>query len=292
MITRFAPSPTGYLHLGHLVNALYVWGLRNALGGAVILRLEDHDRIRSRPKYEQALLQDLERLNLIPDQGLSGTGGPGSGPCRQQDRESIYLSALDQLQAKQLVYTCDCSRKQILARTGPQQGELRYDGHCRGRGLEPGPGTGLRLRLPDGSQHFEDGLQGPAVQNPQQQCGDLLIRDRDGNWTYQFAVVADDLDQEINLVVRGMDLHLSTGRQLALATCLGKSHPAIWVHHPLLVDAQGRKLSKRDFAADIHSELNQGVAPERLLAEAARRGGFDWPYRELHARDSGLLFAQ
>lgn len=135
MVTRFAPSPTGYLHLGHVVNAIYVWGVARAAGGRVLLRIEDHDRIRSRPEYERAILEDLEWLGFVPDQGLHPL-------MRESDRPQVYEAALERLRATRHVYACDCSRTHIA-------GE-KYDGHCHDRRLKEGRGRGLRVRIDAG----------------------------------------------------------------------------------------------------------------------------------------------
>jgi hypothetical protein len=172
-VTRFAPSPTGYLHLGHIVNAIYTWGVARALGGRVLLRLEDHDRIRSRPEYEAAILEDLDWLGFVPDEGRHPL-------MRQSDTPAIYRDALDTLKRTAHVYACDCSRTDI--------GGERYAGRCRTRGLSEGPGRGVRVHMKEKTVHAHDLLTGPLEQTPAEQCGDLLIRDRDGNWTYQFAV--------------------------------------------------------------------------------------------------------
>ena len=208
MVTRFAPSPTGYLHLGHVVNAIYVWRMAREAGGRVVLRMEDHDRIRCRPRYEVAILEDLAWLEFVPDEGLRPL-------VRQSDRAQLYEEALARLRATHDVYACDCSRKQIA-------GE-RYDGHCRHRGLREGAGRGLRVRIEPGCERFEDLMLGTIEEDPSEQCGDLLVRDRDGQWTYQFAVTVDDMLQEVTHVIRGADLVSSTARQLRLAQAWSKS---------------------------------------------------------------------
>lgn len=269
IITRFAPSPTGYLHLGHLVNALYVWGIARALGGAVILRLEDHDHGRCRPEYEAAILEDLEWLGLAPDRGEIAAFRAGATPYRQSGNAAAYESVLADLAARGLVYTCTCSRKQVLARTGKGGGELRYDGHCRDRGYHPEVTGGTRLRLDDAAVSFEDACLGPLEQCPAAQCGDLLLRDRHGNWTYQFAVTVDDWKQGVNLVIRGEDLVDSTARQWHLAEILGREDQPVFLHHPLIADPDGKKLSKRDFAKGLRDYRAEGRTPESVLGEAA-----------------------
>ena len=150
-LTRFAPAPTGYLHLGHVVNALHVWGLARARGGRALLRVEDHDRQRCRPDYEAALLDDLDWLGLAPD--VFPTADFRAGRCdgRQSDRHAHYARAVETLAARGLVYGCACTRREIEAATAgePDAGELRYPGTCRHRGLPLADGVGWRLVLPD-----------------------------------------------------------------------------------------------------------------------------------------------
>jgi len=239
-VTRFAPSPTGYLHLGHVVNAIYVWGMARAARGRVILRIEDHDRKRCRAAYETALLEDLDWLGFAADEGRHPL-------VRQSDRSAVYDEALAILDRDGRVYACDCSRRRI--------GGAAYDGRCRDRALPRSAGTGLRVRL-DGEP-----------------SGDLLIRDRDGQWTYQFAATVDDLRQGITLVIRGQDLADSTSRQVALARLLGRSEPPIFVHHPLILDASGRKLSKSAGDTGIRELRAAGLTPEDVVGTAAAAVG-------------------
>lgn len=268
--TRYAPSPTGYLHLGHVVNALYVWGMARALDGQVVLRLENHDRSRCKPAYEAALLEDLELLGFEPDLGAIGAFREGASDYRQSDCGAHYAHALEVLRVQGLAYACDCSRKRILARHAqPEAEELHYDGFCRERGLPLDAGHTIRFRMVQGEVHFRDLLLEELTQDPADQVGDFAIRDNHGNWTYQFAVVVDDMRHGVNLVVRGMDILSSTGRQIRLMRALGHEGQPQYLHHGLLVDATGRKLSKRDFAADIHHRLLGGEPPEAILGEAA-----------------------
>ena len=216
-LTRFAPSPTGYLHLGHVANAIWVWGLARALGGRVLLRIEDHDRGRCRPEYERAMLDDLEWLGLEPDLGTPGELA-GPSPYRQSDAGDLYQAALERLARAGLVFGCDCTRKGIASTEGDVfNEETRYPGRCRARTLTPGPGIGARLMIEAEVERFVDARLGPQAQDPAAQCGDLLLRDRLGQWTYQFAVTVDDRRHGVDLVVRGVDLLPSTGRQIRLA---------------------------------------------------------------------------
>jgi len=274
LVTRFAPSPTGYLHLGHLVNAIYVWGIAKGMQGQVILRLEDHDQTRFRPEYEVAILEDLDRLGLFPDLGSFTEFRTGRSSFRQHDCETFYREALGILQEKGLVYGCDCSRKSLRSRLGEQaSGELAYDGYCRDRGLPLDDSVACRVVLPPGETVFHDLLQGRQSQHPALETGDMTIRDRNGCWTYQFAVVVDDLRHGVNCVIRGLDIMSSTGRQIKLAEALGFSMDMIYIHHGLLMGPNGVKLSKKHFDRDIHARLLAGESPSVLLGEAAHLAG-------------------
>ena len=263
--TRFAPSPTGYLHLGHVSNAVWTWGIARSSGGTVLLRIEDHDRGRCRPEYERAIREDLEWLGLHPDR-----------ESRQSDDTESYREALDRLQGAARVYGCRCSRADIARRTGspPADGEeLPYPGTCRGLGIPPGEGHGIRVMLGDETIRFDDIQLGHQQQTPARQCGDLLLRDGTGNWTYQLCVTVDDARQGITLVIRGEDLLGSTGRQILLGKMLGRDQPAAFLHHPLIMNHQGVKLSKRDRATGIRELRAAGRSPGSVLGEAAWRTG-------------------
>ncbi len=285
--TRFAPAPTGRLHLGHAVNAVYVWGLARAFDGRVLLRVEDHDRVRCRPEFERALLDDLEWLGLEPDPD------PASGArfVRQSDRDPLYRAALDRLAAAGRVYVCACTRREIVGRSPvPAGGELFYPGTCRERGLPEDAAPMRRVRLADAEVGFDDLRLGARRQRPAAQCGDLLARDRDGNWTYQFAVSVDDLAQGIDLVVRGEDLLESTGRQILLGADLGRPSPARFLHHPLLMKGDGVKLSKSNRDTGLADLRAAGWSPARCLGEAAFRAGLLATPRELPAAELAGLF--
>jgi len=274
-VTRFAPSPSGLLHLGHVVNAIYVWGVARALGGRVLLRVEDHDRIRSRPEYEHALLDDLDWLGFVPDEGRS--------PVRRQlDEPSVYEAALRALRETHHVYACDCSRKEI--------GGECYEGRCRDRQLADAPGRGLRVELGRAQECFVDALLGPQEQIPARQCGDLLIRDRDGHWTYQFAVTVDDARDGITLVIRGADLMSSTGRQIALARMLGRLNPPVFLHHPLLHDATGEKLSKSSGDTSLRQWRAAGKSAPEIIGRAAFLAGLIDTARSVPAAAVHTLF--
>jgi glutamyl-tRNA synthetase/glutamyl-Q tRNA(Asp) synthetase len=273
--TRFAPAPTGYLHLGHVVNAIYVWGLARAFGGRVVLRVEDHDRIRSRPEYEAALLDDLDWLGFEPDEGATADFRRGPLSLRQSDNGERYAAALDRLDHAGLVYPCTCTRRQIAERVGtPERGEeLRYPGTCRQRHVDPATTAVRRVVLERREVRFTDLGLGKQVQVPAEQCGDLVARDREGNWSYQLAVVVDDFEQGVDVVIRGADLLDSTGRQIQLAALLGRAEPPRYLHHPLILREDGFKLSKSDGDSGVRELRAGGWSRERVLGEAAARVG-------------------
>ena len=258
------------------MNAIYVWGVARARGADVLLRIEDHDRIRSRPQYEAALLEDLDWLGFVPDAGRDPV-------TRQSDRDAVYLAALDRLRAVHHVYACDCSRRTI--------GGEQYIGRCRERGLVDGPGLTLRVRIDPSAESFIDLRLGPQTQVPADQCGDLAIRDRDGQWTYQFAVTVDDFDQGITLVVRGEDLLGSTGRQLKLARMLGRERAPLFLHHPLLLGSAGEKLSKSAGDTGVRELRERGATAADVLGRAAAAAGLIGTFRPITAAEVGSLFA-
>lgn len=266
MKTRFAPSPTGLLHLGHIVNAIYVWGHARAADGQVLLRVEDHDRQRARREYEAALLDDLDWLEFRPD--IYPTDAFRRGRCdgRQSDREEVYRGALAPLVARGLVFGCDCTRKQL-------EGSPVYSGRCRERGLPLRGGIGWRVRL--------DAEAG----------GDLLIRDRLGNWTYQWCVSVDDTVQQITHVIRGEDLRDSTVRQIALARLLGRTAPPTYVHHPLIMKSATQKLSKSDRDTGIRELRAAGWSAARVIGYVAHLVGLQDDAREVDAAAVARLFA-
>ena len=275
-VTRFAPSPTGYLHLGHVVNAIYVWGIARALGGRVRLRIEDHDRLRSRPEYEAAILDDLAWLGFDADEGHDPLH-------RQSDTSASYERALAALRRTQHVYACACSRKEI--------GGERYPGTCRARAVPATAGRGVRVQLDDEPERFVDLLLGPLEQVPADQCGDLLVKDRDGQWTYQFAVTVDDMADGITLVIRGADLLSSTGRQIKLARMLGRMTPPAFLHHPLILKQGGDKLSKASGDTGVRELRAAGVPAAAVIGRAAAAVGLLERPRPVAASSVADLFS-
>ncbi len=229
-----------------MVNALEVWRETRARAGRILLRIEDHDRQRSRPGFEAAIVEDLAWLGFEADEPL----------VRQSERDDIYRQALETLRRQGLVYACDCSRAAL------------YPGTCRDRGLAAGPGRGLRVRLAPSLERFVDLRLGPQEQRPSAQCGDLLVRDRDGHWTYQFAATVDDLVQGVTLVIRGVDLLDSTGRQIQLARLLGRAEPPAFLHHALIMKSATQKLSKSDGDTGVRDLRARGWTAQQVIAAA------------------------
>ena len=284
VVSRFAPAPTGLLHLGHVVNAMYVWGTTRAAGGPVLLRIEDHDRQRSRAEYERAILDDLEWLGFIPDEPPLAAFRRGTCEGRQSDRHAVYESALATLRSRGLTYACECSRSE-MASTGATDGELRYPGTCANKDLEDRPGRGIRVRLAASVERFNDLRHGWQEQRPSEQSGDLLIRDREGNWTYQFAAAVDDWVQGVTLIIRGDDLLPSTGRQLQLARLLGRTDPPRFLHHPLLMKTPAQKVSKSDGDTGIRDLREKGWAAPEVIGHAAALAGLLDKERPVAASD-------
>ncbi len=271
--TRFAPAPTGYLHLGHVANALVVWGAARATGGQVILRIEDHDRQRCRSEFERALLDDLEALGFAPDEppiASFRTGAPSA--YRQRDNRAAYAAAVEPLDASGLVYACDCSRSTFVtwaAAHGRAWSGPGCPGGCEDRRLSmTAPGVAWRVALGDGVEAWTDLVLGP--QSGELSAGsDLPIRDRLGNWTYGLCVVVDDLRHGIDLVIRGEDLLDATPAQIRLGRLLGRDKPPRFLHHPLVHRPDGRKLSKADGATSVRVLLATGAWPTELTTRAA-----------------------
>lgn len=251
VVGRFAPSPSGRLHLGNLACSLLAWLSAKSQGGRIVLRIEDLDAARCPRRYADQLEEDLAWLGLAWDEGGS-TGGP-NGPYYQSECADIYTESYNKLADMQLVYPCFCSRAQLHAASAPHlsDGTVRYSGACRGltaaeqaaRALQKQPAW--RLIVPDETVCFTDGHMGAYAENLAADCGDFLLRRADGVFAYQLAVVVDDARMGVTEVVRGADLLSSTPRQLYLYRLLGLTPPQ-FAHCPLLLAADGRRLSKRD----------------------------------------------
>lgn len=264
---RFAPSPTGRMHLGNVFSALLSWLSARAQGGTWLLRIEDIDPQRSRHEYADMLMDDLQWLGLEWD----------GKPCWQSQRGDIYARYLQQLTDAGLIYPCYCTRADILATQAPHEsdGRVVYKGTCRN--LPPGARKGpaaLRMKVPDegrGIVTFTDGHYGTHTVDLTTQCGDFIVRRKDGAWAYQLAVVVDDALMGINEVVRGRDLLLSSPQQIYLAKQLGFTPPR-FTHLPLLCNTAGQRLSKRDKSLDMGC-LRQRFTPNQIIGLLAHAAG-------------------
>ena len=272
-VGRFAPSPTGWLHAGSMVAALASWLDARAHGGRWLVRIEDVDGPRCIAGAEDAILRQLADCGLHPD----------APPVRQSDRGALYAQALERLHAAGLAYGCRCTRREIaqaLQARGldrERHGDLVYPGTCRPGGLQPVPRPEARaVRLltcaDDGRDtviDWTDRRLGAQRQNVSQEVGDFVLRRADGLWAYQLAVVVDDAAQGVTDIVRGEDLADNTPRQILLRRHLGLPQPR-HLHTPLVLAADGQKLSKQNGAAPVDTGR-----PAEVLAAAARALGLD-----------------
>jgi glutamyl-tRNA synthetase len=263
--TRFAPSPTGFLHIGGARTALFSWALARQQGGQFVLRVEDTDRERSTRESEQAVLDGLRWLGIDWDEG----------PFRQSERAPRHAEVVEDLLREGRAYRCLCTKEDLDARHDADVaagGKGLYDGRCRDLGLGPdcGPHT-VRLRIDrDASLRWDDLVFGPSGQDASE-IGDGIIRRSDGTPLYHLAVVVDDLDMGITHVVRGADHHSNTPFQLALYRAMGAT-PPIFAHVPLIVAESGRKLSKRKDPVSIQQFQADGYLPEAMLNWLSRLG--------------------
>lgn len=280
-VGRFAPSPSGRMHLGNLLCALLAWLSAKSRGGKLILRIEDLDTARCKPAYARQLEEDLRWLGLTWDEGGS-TGGP-CAPYDQSRRTELYQAALAELERQGVVYPCFCTRAQLLASSAPhrEDGLTVYAGTCRGltpddverRRRETGREPALRLRVPEETVRFPDGHMGLVEEYLPTDCGDFLLRRSDGLFAYQLAVVVDDAAMGVTEVVRGADLLSSTPRQLMLYRLLGLTPPEFY-HFPLLLDSGGRRLSKRDGSLGLEA-LRSRYTPEEIIGRLAFLAGLN-----------------
>ena len=263
--TRFAPSPTGFLHIGGARTALFNWALTRRLGGHFVLRVEDTDLERSTAESERAILDGLEWLGIDWDEG----------PIRQTERSARHAEVIESLLESGDAYRCVCTREELETR---RQAELAaggkgiYDGTCRERGLGPDCGDHtVRLRVdPEASLRWDDLVFGPSGQDASE-IGDGIIRRSDGSPLFHLVVVVDDLDMGMTHVVRGADHHSNTPFQLAIYRALGGTPPT-FAHVPLIVAESGRKLSKRKDHVSIQQFRADGYLPEAMLNWLARLG--------------------
>lgn len=276
---RFAPSPTGRMHLGNVFSALLSWLSAKSQGATWLLRIEDIDPQRSRLEYAELIMDDLHWLGLDWDEG----------PYYQSERGDIYEHYLKQLTDNGLTYPCYCTRADILATQAPHEsdGRVVYKGTCRN--LAPGVKTGpaaIRMKVPSegkGILSFTDGHYGMQTIDLTTHCGDFIVRRKDGAWAYQLAVVVDDALMGINEVVRGCDLLLSSPQQIYLAQQLGFAPPH-FTHLPLLCNKQGQRLSKRDQSLDM-AALRTSNTPEEIIGMLAHAAGLQQSNEPITAQE-------
>ena len=279
MVGRFAPSPSGRIHLGNILCCLLAWLSVRRQGGEVVLRIEDLDTARCPRRYAHQMEEDLRWLGLDWDRGPT-VGGP-DGSYYQSERTALYQAALERLEDMGLVYPCFCTRAELHAASAPhrEDGQVVYAGTCRHltaaeiaeKAKRRAPA--LRLRVRSETWGFTDGHMGPYSENLARDCGDFLLRRSDGMFAYQLAVVVDDAAMGVTEVVRGADLLDSTPRQLYLYHLLGLTPPK-FIHFPLLLAPDGRRLSKRDADAGL-DVLRDRAAPEEVLGKLAYLAGFN-----------------
>ncbi len=269
---RFAPSPTGRMHLGNIASALLSWLSARAQGGAWLLRIEDLDPQRSKREYSRIIEDDLHWLGLDWDEGgLDGRGD--AGPYSQSRRGDIYARYLELINATGYTYPCRCTRAEIMATQAPHQsdGRIVYGGRCRPAVLPAFDadfdGASTRICVPDSIISFDDGLYGPQHFNLAREVGDFILRRADGAWAYQLAVVVDDALMGVSEVVRGSDLLLSAAQQIYLYRLLGLEPPR-FAHVPLLCNAEGRRLSKRDGSLSME-HLRATMTPPQIIGRLA-----------------------
>ena len=290
---RFAPTPSGRMHLGNAFAALVAWLSARAAGGEMVLRIEDLDPRAANRERAELLMDDLRWLGLDWDEG----------PYWQSERSAAYSEALGQLADAGLTYPCFCSRAELHAASAPHasDGTPVYAGTCRGlsadevtrRSAVRPPAT--RLRVPDadnpaGTVEFCDLTYGPRREVLARECGDFLVRRSDGVVAYQLAVVVDDALMGVTQVVRGRDLLGSCARQVYLGRLLGFEAPE-YGHVPLLVAPDGRRLAKREKDLDLGAIRARGVRPERVVSALARTAGLAEPGWEGSAAELVPLFS-
>ena len=282
---RFAPSPSGRMHLGNALSAMLAWLSAKQQGGEILLRIEDLDPARSKAEYAQGIMDDFRWLGLLWDRRATD----------QSRRGETYAAALCQLEQMDLIYPCYCSRDQLHAASAPHasDGRVIYAGTCRN--LTPEQRTAmtkkpsLRIKLPDREISFRDGLQGDVRMNLQREFGDIILRRADGVAAYQLAVVVDDGTEGVTEVVRGRDLLSSTPVQLYLYELLGLTPPRFY-HIPMLLAPDGRRLSKRDRDLDF-GYLRQHFSPEEIIGLLAHLAGLTERWEPVSARELACDFS-
>ncbi len=279
VVGRFAPTPSGRMHLGNVFAALIAWLSVRSQGGSLVLRMEDLDTERTRAEYAQLLREDLLWLGLDWD-----TETPP-----QSERSAVYTRYFEKLMDEGLLYPCYCTRSQLHSVNAPHlsDGTYVYPGTCagltEGQRAAMGRAPAWRVRVPDRQFTVEDEARGIFRQNLKDDCGDFVVRRADGVYVYQLAVTVDDGEAGVTEVVRGLDLLGSAPRQMYLQALFGFSHPK-YGHVPMLLAPDGRRLSKRDRDLDL-GVLRNYLSPETLLGSLAAAAGLIDRFEPLSARE-------
>ncbi len=269
---RFAPSPTGAPHLGNLRTALFNWCLARATGGAFILRIEDTDQTRLDPDAERRMKEALDWLGLYRDEGPD-VGGPHA-PYHQSKRAAAYREAAERLVAAGHAYYCDCTPERLdrMREAQTQRGQVpRYDRACRDRNLAPGPGTVIRLRVPETGTTLVTDAVHDTVKFENRLLDDIILMKSDGFPTYHLANVVDDHAMQITHVLRADEWLPSTPMHVLMYRAFGWE-PPLWAHLPLITDARGRKLRKRAPQQQVSTYIEAGYLPEAMFNYLALLG--------------------
>ena len=280
-VGRFAPTPSGRMHLGNVFAALIAWLSVRSQNGSLVLRMEDLDTQRTSADFAEILRSDLLWLGLNWDEETAP----------QSQRSAVYDRYFEKLMDEGLLYPCYCTRSQLHGVNAPHlsDGTYVYPGTCRNlQSPPPGRSPSWRVIVPDKQWEFTDLVQGDYRLNLATECGDMVVRRADGVYVYQLAVTVDDGESGVTEVVRGMDLLSSAPRQMYLQEKLGFSHP-VYGHVPMLLAPDGRRLSKRDKDLDL-GVLRQRLKPEELIGTLAFAAGLTDQNIPISAADLATIF--
>ncbi len=284
-VGRFAPTPSGRMHLGNVFSALLAWASVKSKGGEMVLRMEDLDTLRTSPEFADVLRDDLRWLGLTWDRETPA----------QSTRGPVYDTYFEKLRQMELLYPCYCTRSQLHGVNAPHlsDGTYVYPGTCRNLTAEQraafGRAPAWRVKVPDRVWQMEDLVQGHYSLNLATDCGDMVVRRADEIYVYQLAVTVDDGEAGVTEVVRGMDLLSSAPRQMYLQELFGFPHP-VYAHVPMLVAPDGRRLSKRDRDLDL-GVLREKMKPEKLIGILARAAGLVDCRTDLSAAELAGIFS-
>jgi len=283
-VGRFAPTPSGRMHLGNVFAALLSWLSPKSRGGSWVLRMEDLDTLRTKAEYAELLREDLRWLGLSWDEETEA----------QSTRSTVYDRYFQQLEEKKLLFPCYCTRSQLHNVNAPHlsDGTFVYAGTCRdltdAQRAAQKRQPSWRVRVPDREFSLRDLVQGEYRENLLTDCGDFVVRRADGVYVYQLAVTVDDAEAGVTEVVRGWDLLSSAPRQMYLQELFGFDHPQ-YAHIPMLMAPEGRRLSKRDMDLDMGA-LRQRLKPEQLIGVLAHAAGLTEDASPISARELATIF--